>query len=104
MKLQIENKKTMKTSETQCLTGDVVYTKQRELFLFKTTTSFQTGWTLLKEGSQRSFSIAEDLHGFGIYKAKPGGRVRENLTDLLMRGKILGFSGYPGNGGGWGGG
>lgn len=52
-----------------------------------------------KEGSQRSFSIAEDLDGFGICKAKPGERVREKLTDTLIRDENMGFSGYPGNGG-----
>lgn len=71
-KLQIQNiDKNHGTSKTQCLTDDLVFTKQKELFLFKTTTSFQTGWILLNEGSQRSFSWDEDLDGLGICKTKP---------------------------------
>lgn len=60
-----------------------LYKTKGEL-LFKITTSFQKGWILLRKGKslKRSFSLAEDLDGFGISKAKLGVWVRGGLEQI----------------------
>jgi hypothetical protein len=64
--------------------------------LSKTTTSFKTMNTVKRRFFRRSFSLAEDLDGFGICKDKPGiwmREIREQLIGLLKRGKNLEFLG-----------